>query len=85
MTRSQRDKTVEAHADLILAEQHSLRTYAAHFETQMRRGKMRGLLCAGRRWLRPGSALRGSLRGLMPSLGNTLPILVTSDLGPPAT
>jgi hypothetical protein len=64
MTRRQRDKTVEAHADLILAEEQSLRTYSAHFETQMRRGKMRGLFRAGCRWFtRAGTALTGAPRG----------------------
>ena len=38
MTRRQRDNVVEARADLILAEEPSLKAYVAYFETQMRRG-----------------------------------------------
>ena len=51
MTRRQRDKVVEALADLTLAEEPSLKAYAAYFEAQMHRGKAHRLLYAGYRWL----------------------------------
>jgi hypothetical protein len=38
MTHRQRNKAVEAQADLILADEPSLEAYAAYFETQIRRG-----------------------------------------------
>lgn len=60
MTRRQRDEAVEAHADLILAEEPWLKAYAAHFEAQMHRGKAHRLLSACCRWLaRVGALLRG--------------------------
>lgn len=65
MTRRQRDKAVEAHADLILAEEPSLRAYAAHFEVQMHRGRACKLLSASYQWLtRTGGLLPGAPRGL---------------------
>jgi len=64
MTRRQRDKAVEAHADLILAEEPSLKDYAAHFEAQMHRCLARRLLSASCRWLtRAGALLPGVRRG----------------------
>jgi hypothetical protein len=44
MTGRQRSKVAEAHADLILADEPSVKAYAAYFETQMHLGKMRRLL-----------------------------------------
>jgi hypothetical protein len=38
---------VEEHANLILASEPTIHTWAVHFETQMRRGKIRRLLYAG--------------------------------------
>ncbi len=46
MTRRQRNIAVEARADLILADKPSVQAYAAYFETQMHRGKVRRLLHA---------------------------------------
>jgi hypothetical protein len=37
---------VEARADLILVDELSAKAYELHFETQMRRGRIRGLLYA---------------------------------------
>jgi hypothetical protein len=37
---------VEARADLILVDELSAKAYGLHFETQMRRGRIRRLLCA---------------------------------------
>jgi hypothetical protein len=63
MTRRQRTIAVEAHAELILADEPSAEAYAAYFETQMHRGKVRRLLFTGHLWfvraatiLRPTSA-----------------------------
>jgi hypothetical protein len=44
MTGRQRSKVVEAHADLILADEPSVEAYAAYFETQMHRGKVQAVL-----------------------------------------
>jgi hypothetical protein len=38
---------VEARADLILVDKLSAKAYGLHFETQMRRGRIRRLLYAG--------------------------------------
>ena len=58
MTRSQRTKVVEARADLILADEPSAQTYAAYFETQMHRGKVRRLLYTSYLWFaRAGTIL----------------------------
>ena len=59
MTRRQRSIAVEARADLILAGKPSAKAYAAHFETQMRSGKVRRLLCIRYLWFaRAGTILR---------------------------
>ena len=50
MTRRQRNIAVEARADLILADELLVEAYAAHFDTQMRRGKVRRLLYIGYVW-----------------------------------
>jgi hypothetical protein len=42
--RRQRNKVVEARADLILGGELTAEAYVAHFETQMRRIKLRRLL-----------------------------------------
>ncbi len=58
MTRRQRNIAVEASADLILADKPSVEAYAAYFETQMHRGKVRRLLCTGYLWFaRAGSTI----------------------------
>lgn len=54
MTRSQRNMTVEARADLILADKPSVKAYTTHFETQMHCGKVRRLLFTSCRWLARG-------------------------------
>jgi hypothetical protein len=60
MIRRQRDIAVEARADLILADKPSVEAYAAHFETQIHRGKVRRLLYAGYLWFaRAGTILTG--------------------------
>jgi hypothetical protein len=60
MTRRQRTIAVEAHADLILADEPSAEAYAAYFETQMRRGKVRRLLYTSYLWFaRAGTILTG--------------------------
>jgi hypothetical protein len=51
MTRRQRNIAVEARADLILADEALVEAYAAHFETQMRPGKVRRLLYTGYIWI----------------------------------
>jgi hypothetical protein len=51
MTGRQRSKVVEAHADLILADETSVEAYAAYFETQMHSGKVRRLLFISYPWL----------------------------------
>ena len=50
MTRRQRNIAVEARADLILADEASVEVYAAYFETQMHRGKVRRLLYTRYLW-----------------------------------
>jgi hypothetical protein len=61
MTGRQRNKVVEARAELILADQPSVEAYAAYFETQMHRGKVRRLLFTSYLWFaRAGIVLRGS-------------------------
>jgi hypothetical protein len=60
MTGRQRSKVVEAHADLILADEPSAEAYAAYFETQMHRGKVRRLLLTSYLWFaRAGTVLTG--------------------------
>jgi hypothetical protein len=44
MSRRQREKLVRARADLILASEFTAEAYAAHFEAQLRGGKVRRLL-----------------------------------------
>ena len=51
MTRRQRAMTVEARADLILADESSATAYAAHFEAQLHDGRVRRLLYASCLWL----------------------------------
>lgn len=64
MTHRQRSKVVEAQADLILADEPSLKAYAAYFETQVRRGKAYRLLATSYWWLtRTGALLAGDPRG----------------------
>ena len=46
MTRRQRDELVAVRTDFILAEAAAVEAYRLHFEAQMRRGKIRGLLHA---------------------------------------
>ena len=43
MTRRQRDTVVAGRADLILGGELTTEAYAVHFETQMRRNKLRRL------------------------------------------
>jgi hypothetical protein len=50
MTRRQRTIAVETRADLILADYAGVKDYAAHFETQMHRGRVRGLLVTAYPW-----------------------------------
>jgi hypothetical protein len=50
MTGRQRSEVVEAHADLILDDEPSVKAYAAHFETQMHLGKVRRLLFTSYPW-----------------------------------
>jgi hypothetical protein len=58
MTRRQRNIAVEARADLILADKPSVEAYAAYFESQMHRGKVRRLLYASYLWFaRAGTVL----------------------------
>jgi hypothetical protein len=60
MTRIQRNKVVEAHAELIMADEHPLKAYAAYFETQMHCGRARRLLYTSYLWLaRAGTLLTG--------------------------
>ena len=47
MTARRRTQLAEQHADLILASEPGLHAYAAHFDTQMRRGTIRRLFYAG--------------------------------------
>jgi hypothetical protein len=42
--RRQRNKVVEARADLILGGEFTIEEYAVHFETQMHRGIVRKIL-----------------------------------------
>jgi hypothetical protein len=64
MTHRQRNKAVEAQADLILADEPSLEAYAAYFETQVRRSKAYRLLATSYQWLvRAGALLAGRHRG----------------------
>lgn len=60
MTRRQRNLAVETHADLILAGEPSAEAYAAYFETQMHRGRLRRLLYSSYLWFaRAGAVLAG--------------------------
>jgi hypothetical protein len=60
MTGRQRNRVVEARADLILGDEHSAEAYAAHFETQMHGGKVRRLLYLSYQWFaRTGTYLAG--------------------------
>ncbi len=60
MTGRQRSKVVEAHADLILADEPSVEAYAAYFETQMHCGKVRRLLFITYLWFaHAGTVLTG--------------------------
>ncbi len=44
MIRRQRNKLVEARAELILADELAAEAFALHFKAQLRRGKVRTLL-----------------------------------------
>jgi hypothetical protein len=60
MTGRQRNRVVEARAELILADQSSVEAYAAYFENQMHRGKVHRLLHASCLWLaRAGAIVTG--------------------------
>jgi hypothetical protein len=60
MTGRQRSKVAEAHADLILADEPSVKAYAAYFETQMYLGKVRRLFLTSYPWFaRAWSVLTG--------------------------
>jgi hypothetical protein len=60
MTRRQRTIAVEARADHILADDPSAEAYAAYFETQIHRGKVRRLLYTSYVWFaRTGMTLAG--------------------------
>ena len=60
MTRRQCTIAVEARADVILAGEPSVEAYAAYFETQMHRAKVRRLLHASYLWFaRAGTILTG--------------------------
>jgi hypothetical protein len=50
MTRRQGNITVEARADLVLADEPSAKAYAAYFEAQLRSGKIRRLLYTSYQW-----------------------------------
>lgn len=60
MSRRQRERLVQARADLILASEFTAEAYAAHFEAQLRGGKARRLLYTSYAHLaRAGAALFG--------------------------
>jgi len=61
MTRRQHDQLVKTRTDLILGEELSAEVYAAHFETQMHRGKIRRWLCAGYIQFARGGAIASGL------------------------
>jgi hypothetical protein len=44
MTRGQRDELVKERAQAILASEPAVGAYAVHFDTQLRRGRLRALL-----------------------------------------
>lgn len=69
MTRRQRNIAVEAHADLILADKSSAEAYAAYFEIQMHRGKVRRLLCTSYLWFARAGALLTGLGRTYPAAG----------------
>jgi hypothetical protein len=53
-------RQAEARADLILADEPSIEAYAAYFEIQMHRGKVRGLLRTSYLWFtHAGTILTG--------------------------
>lgn len=52
---------MKTRTDLILADERSAEVYAAHFETQMHRGKARRWLYAGYRHLARGGAMASGL------------------------
>jgi hypothetical protein len=58
MTRSQYDQLVQTRTDLIMDDELAAGVFAVHFETQLRRGKLRTLLHrSGRHLARAGAAL----------------------------
>jgi len=58
MSPSQHDRLVTTRADLILDDELATEVFAVHFETQLRRGKLRTLLHrSGRQLARAGAAL----------------------------
>jgi hypothetical protein len=44
MTRGQRDELVKERAEAILGSEPTVGAYAVHFDTQLRRGRLRALL-----------------------------------------
>ena len=70
MTRRQRSIAVEWRAALLLADQPSVQAYAAHFESQMRRGTVRRLLFTSYLWVaRAGTTLTRLARHLITTTG----------------
>lgn len=60
VSHGRRARLVEERADLIFATDLGLHAFAAHFEAQMRRGRIRRLLYASYLfWARAGTALAG--------------------------
>jgi hypothetical protein len=60
VTSGQRDKLVQERADLILGGDATVQAYATHFEIQMRRGRIRKLLCSSyRHFSRAGAMVFG--------------------------
>ena len=66
MNRRRDSELIEARADLILVDELSAKVYGLHFETQMRRGRIRRLLyatCLHFARARAGLRRRGQRRG----------------------
>jgi hypothetical protein len=61
MTRRQRDQLVAVRTEFILADEPAVRAYMLHFESQLRRGKLRRLLYAGYLHFLKGSATLADL------------------------
>ena len=59
MNRKRNTELIEARADLILVDELSAKVYGLHFESQMRRGRIRQLLYASCLYFaRAGAGLR---------------------------